>query len=192
MIVAGWSVISLFSHGDSRVVPDRLVPKPDPKPDPGTRQAPQPEVSGVPGELVPAEVIGLPGVLDGVEDRDAEVSEPTDVGEGGSEDAAYGDALLDGDGDAGTSTVAGRREDLTYSLQIRAFPTEEEAERFASSSSVAVALGDLPIALVRSEVEGKGVWFRVRVGRFVSAKAAESARARLGEIAEGAIVVVNR
>ncbi|MBI2373245.1 MAG: SPOR domain-containing protein [Deltaproteobacteria bacterium] len=77
-----------------------------------------------------------------------------------------------------------------YSLQLRAFPTEEEARAFVASSSVAV--GALPVALVRSEVEGKGTWFRVRVGTFSSARAAEAARAALGDLAREAIVVSNR
>jgi cell division septation protein DedD len=70
-----------------------------------------------------------------------------------------------------------------YTVQVQAVPTRAEADAFAARVRAA---GFVPF-VVKAEIKKKK-WFRVRVGEFATAEAAEAARSKLLGIARDAIV----
>lgn len=67
--------------------------------------------------------------------------------------------------------VAAPKADGRYSLQLASFPDRAEAEAFAARFP-----GESTF-IVQSEIPGKGVWHRVRIGDYASSKDAIAAKA---------------
>ena len=62
-----------------------------------------------------------------------------------------------------------------FTIQVSAFQTQEEAEAYKKSLN---RKGYHPY-VVAAEIPGKGIWYRVRVGRFENKDAAAEAKAEL-------------
>ena len=78
-----------------------------------------------------------------------------------------------------------------FGLQLGAYETEAEVAQVLAQH--ASSLDGLELWVLPVELEGKGTWHRLRVGKFATRREAEAMRARLsGELAEVAIVVSHR
>lgn len=76
-----------------------------------------------------------------------------------------------------------------YGLQLGAFETEADAERFVRTH--AAQLERRRTFLLTSEVPGRGVWHRVRWGRFKTKRLARRGKAELGETVRDVAIVVS-
>ncbi len=78
-----------------------------------------------------------------------------------------------------------------FGVQLGAF--EREAEALAFVDAHAAAIGDLPVFVVPTVIEGRGTWYRVRLADVKTRAAADTIRLRLAPVlAERAIVVSHK
>lgn len=71
-----------------------------------------------------------------------------------------------------------------FTIQVRSSPNEADAKQFADSLKSA----GFDAYVMRADLGGKGVWFRVRVGRFQSREEAQREMGKLRSHAGTAII----
>lgn len=158
----------------------RAVSGPVPGPGPGTKPkpkpAPVPEPETGPGNSGSGAslgfALGVPPTKDG----------PTN-------EAALELARIGGTAPPPRVEIRDDAPDDGFGLQLGAYPSREEAERFVQTH--AEALGDRRVHVVASEVPNKGTWYRVRIGHFDSKRVARRARRGLTEELRSTSIVVS-
>lgn len=157
----------------------------EPKPRPAeARPEPKPELKPEtkPADTKPAEV------------KPAPAAAPADKPSAGDSDTALtgmmAPALVEPKPEAAAPTVkpapaaAAKKGELT--VQVSAFKTEGEAAAYVR---LLQAKGFAAAHVVAAAVPGKGVWYRVRIGKFGSQMAADAMKARLGRENISSLVV---
>lgn len=147
--------------GPIAVAPDRTLPPTDDAVAAALAQAPKP-----PAQVAAMPPIMAPGRVDPIEMgprpvnqayAPVEAEHPAAVGGGGSEDEGTLEMptfVLD----------SGNNDALAYTIQVKAFREEPEAQVFLDE----LRTGGYDAWLVQSDLPDQGVWWRVRVGRFAT------------------------
>ncbi len=115
----------------------------------------------------------------------AEVPEPAAVMEGAKEAAASDEGTPPAETAQGAIARLGKTSNAVelapvdsqgnFTVQVSAFQTQEEADAYRASLG---RKGYQPY-VVAAEIPGKGMWYRVRVGRFDDKSSANEAKAKL-------------